>query len=371
MKAVIKEFPRKGGCRVVDDRPRPTPGAGEVLVRVKATAICGTDKHIYNWDESMAKAVAPLPYVPGHEFCGEISALGPGVQGWHVGEYVSAEMHVVSPDSRQTRTGNGHVCPKTRILGIHADGCFAEYVVVPASNVIRLDRKRVPLNVGAFLDALGNAVHTCFRVPLAGKRVLVLGYGPIGAMCAAIAHFVGAQTIYITDVQAPALERAEKWAHGARALAGKSRDIPITVLSTRGSDREQTVARIRSETNGGVDVALEISGHPNAINDGLSATDHGGDVVLLGIPSSQAITLEHYQKDLIFRGLTLHGIIGRRMYETWHQMLGLLGAGLRVEHIADLTVPLDGFEDAMAKFSASACQKAVLYPDPAYAAIPL
>lgn len=368
MKAVMKTAAAARSIEVVEDAERPVAGPGEVVIRVKATAICGTDKHIYDWDESLADMVAP-PYIPGHEFCGEVFELGPGVPArLAVGDYVSAEMHVISENTRQTRTGNGHVCPETRIIGIHENGCFAEFVKVPASNVIALDRKTIPIQVGAFLDALGNAVHTVFKCPVAAKKVAILGYGPIGAMCAAVAQFCGASAIYITDVNELALDRARRWADGVKRAGGGA---VIEALSVRREDREESLWRIQKETGGGVDVAMEISGAPPAINDALKITANGGDVVLLGLPGSKSVTLDNYKGDLIFRGLTLHGIIGRKMYETWYQMLGLLGAGLQVGHIANLELPLEQFEDGMARFAAGEAQKVVLYPDPAYASEPL
>lgn len=366
MRAVRKTAPAPGSIEVVDDAPRPTPGPGEVVIRVKAAAICGTDRHIYHWDPSLADLIT-TPYIPGHEFCGLIDELGPGVEGVAEGDYVSAEMHVIDPRTRQTRTGKGHVCPKTTILGVQDNGAFAEYVKVPASNLIALDRG-LPIQVAAFLDALGNAVHTCNKVPLAGRRVAVLGYGPIGAMCAAVARFSGASAIYVTDVREASLARARTWAEAVQSAPG----APVRVLSVGSAEaRAEAMARIDEETGGGVDVTLEISGHPSAINDGLAMTANGGDVVLLGLPASTSVELINYKRDLIFRGLTLHGIIGRKMYDTWYRMLGMLDAGLQVGHIADLERPLEAFEEAMQIFDQGDCQKAIVYPDPAFAAEPL
>src|SRR5262249_36748211 len=194
MTAVVKTKAAAGpGATEIKTVPIPAPGQAEVLIKVLATAVCGSDKHIYQWDPSMAGMVEP-PRIYGHEFCGEIVAFGPGGKRPHLeeGQYVSAEMHVTCGHCRPCRTGNRHICENTRILGVHGDGCFAQYVVVPAFNVVPLDRAYVPVRVGAFLDALGNAVHTTQVADLSGKEVAVLGYGPIGAMCAEIARVSGA-----------------------------------------------------------------------------------------------------------------------------------------------------------------------------------
>src|SRR5881296_2759077 len=193
----------------------PTPGPDDILIRVGAAAICGTDKHIYHWDPSIQDSVVP-PRIYGHEFCGFIEAIGAGAERAHegrlaVGDYVSAEMHVVCGECAQCRSGNGHICVRTKIYGLHEDGAFAELVRVPASNVVKLP-PYVPLRVGAFLDALGNAVHTTQVCDLAGKTILIAGFGPIGAMAAAIAEHSGAATVIVTDVNDHALETARRWA---------------------------------------------------------------------------------------------------------------------------------------------------------------
>jgi threonine 3-dehydrogenase len=359
MKAVQLTAPKAAAFEIIDAE-QPRPGHGEVLIRVLAAAICGTDRHIYDWAESIRDMITP-PLIPGHEFCGEVAELGPGVPPTLVvGDYVSAEMHLVCGVCLQCHTGNGHVCSETRIVGIHCDGAFAEYVKVPASNVIKLDRERIPLKIGAFLDALGNAVHTVFKVPVSGKRVAVLGYGSIGAMTAAVAHFCGAAAIYITDVNEYALDRANSWI-GQIKQAGRHAGLPVRALSVAGEQRESSLAQIQQD--GGVDVALELSGAPSAINDAMKITRNGGDVVLLGLPRSNDVTLTNYKGDLIFRGLSLHGVIGRKMYETWHQMLALLEAGLDVSHVVSLQIPLVDFKSGMETFSAGQCQKVVLYPN--------
>jgi threonine 3-dehydrogenase len=213
MQAVVKSAPEDGAKGTeIRDCPVPKPGPDDVLIRVAAAAICGTDKHIYHWDPSIRDSVKP-PRIYGHEFCGFVEEIGERVhrEGLAVGDYVSAEMHIVCGECAQCRSGNGHICVKTKIYGLHEDGAFAEFVKVPASNVIRL-RSDVPLRVGAFLDALGNAVHTTQVMDLAGKAVAITGFGPIGAMAAAIAEHSGASIVIVTDVSDHALETARRWA---------------------------------------------------------------------------------------------------------------------------------------------------------------
>ena len=284
MKAVVKVDARPGPeGTAVKDVPIPIPGTGQVRLRVRAAAICGSDRHIWHWDPSVRHLVRP-PRIYGHEFCGEVDLLGPdaGRADLAPGDYVSAEMHVVCGTCRQCRAGQGHICRNTRILGFHGDGSFAEFVVVPAANVIRLDPRVVPLKVGAFLDALGNAVHTVQDHDLEGARVAVLGYGPIGAMAAAIAHHQRAAKVYVLDVSRQAIERAEAW----RARKGGR---SITVLETGGGRTAGADERILDETEGGVDLVLEMSGAESAINQGLRIARMGGTLSMLGIPGREAI----------------------------------------------------------------------------------
>src|SRR6476619_7186850 len=310
MTAVVKTKPVAGPAGTeVKSVPVPRPGPGEVLIRVLATAVCGSDRHIYKWDESMASIVKP-PRIYGHEFCGEIVSFGPAArrQDLREGLYVSAEMHVTCGHCRPCRTGQRHICENTRILGVHGDGCFAQYVVVPAYNVIPLDRHVVPPRVGAFLDALGNAVHTTQVADLSGKSVAVLGYGPIGAMCAEIARISGAARIAITEVNALAAGHARRW-----AKARKLSQVSVIEL-TRTKD---PVGSVREATGGGADVVLELSGAEPSINLGLAAARPGAVVSLLGIPREKAVTIRDYTNDLVFKGLTINAILGRRIFDTW------------------------------------------------------
>ncbi len=339
-----------------------------MLIRVAAAAICGTDKHIYHWDPSIHDSVQP-PRIYGHEFCGFVEAIGDRAhrEGFAVGDYVSAEMHVVCNECLQCRSGNGHICARTRILGLHEDGAFAEFVKVPASNVIRLGAY-VPLRVGAFLDALGNAVHATQIVDLAGKTVAITGFGPIGAMAAAIAEHSGASTVVVTDVSDQALETARRWA-ASRTFANLH---AFNVRTTAAHDVKKALDLI---TDGaGVDVVLEMSGSPAAINFGLDIVRMGGTLSLLGLPAGHAVTIDDYTRNIIFKGVTLQGIIGRRMYNTWQRMLALLRSGLDVEWVVQATFDsLQEFHDGMRRFDKHEALKVVFFPggeEPARARLP-
>lgn len=359
MRAVVKTNgePGRAGTAVLDVDV-PEVGPEEVLLKVRGTSICGSDRHIYHWDPPIRKTVSP-PRVYGHEFCGEIAEVGPraGRPDLRPGDAASAEMHVVCGTCYLCRTGQGHICTRTRILGFHADGCFAEYVKVPAGNVIKLDPSLVPLKVGAFLDALGNAVHTVEDERVAGERIAILGYGPIGAMAAALAHHMAAAEIYVLDVSDRALGQARAWAESKGASN-------VRVLSSRPEDGAATVQEVLDRTAGGVDLVLEMSGAAPAVNAGLKLLRNGGHMSLLGIPSKKEIVLSDYTHDLIFKGVTLRAIIGRRMYSTWHRMLALLESGLDVSGIVSREFPsLDDFLEGMALFDSHEALKVVFYPD--------
>jgi threonine 3-dehydrogenase len=345
----------------IRDCPVPKPGPGEVSIRVAATAICGTDKHIYHWDPSIRESVKP-PRVYGHEFCGFVEEIGPGGERTYegtlaIGDYVSAEMHVICGECAQCRAGQGHICKRTRIYGLHEDGCFAEFVRVPASNVVKLP-KYVPLRVGAFLDALGNAVHTTQVVDLAGKSVAITGFGPIGAMSAAIAEHSGASVVIVTDVSDHALETARRWA--------ASRDYRnLHEFNVRTTDAAEVKKAIDTITDGvGVDVVCEMSGSSAAINFGLDIVRMGGTLSLLGLPTGHAVTIDDYTRNVIFKGVTMHGIIGRRMYSTWQRMLGMLRSGLDVEWVVQATFDsLRDFHEGIGRFDRHEALKVVFFPE--------
>jgi threonine 3-dehydrogenase len=362
MIAVVKSAPLDGPPGTeVRDCPDPRPGPGEVLIRVAAAAICGTDKHIYHWDPSIQQSVTP-PRIYGHEFCGFVEEIGEGAERshegtLHVGDYVSAEMHVICGECPQCRSGNGHICIRTKIYGLHEDGAFAELVKVPASNVIKLP-PYVPLRVGAFLDALGNAVHTTQVVDLAGKSVAITGFGPIGAMSAAIAEHSGAAIVIVTDVSDHALETARRWA------AARNFDN-LHTFNVRTTDPLEVKRAIDAITdNVGVDVVCEMSGSSAAINFGLEIARMGGTLSLLGLPAGHSVTIDDYTRNVIFKGVTMHGIIGRRMYSTWQRMLALLRSGLDVEWVVQAAFDsLRDFHEGIARFDRHEALKVVLFPE--------
>jgi len=362
MIAVVKSAPLDGpeGTEI-RECPVPEPGAGEVLIRVAAAAICGTDKHIYHWDPSIQPSVKP-PRIYGHEFCGFVEKIGAGAARAHegalqVGDYVSAEMHIICGECPQCRSGNGHICIRTQIYGLHEDGAFAEFVKVPASNIIKL-APFVPLRVGAFLDALGNAVHTTQIVDLAGKSVAITGFGPIGAMSAAIAEHSGASVVIVTDVSDQKLEIARRWA-AARNFEN------FHAFNSRTAD-PRTIKEMTDAVTGGVgvDVICETSGAEPAINLGLDIVRMGGTVSLLGLPVGHEVRIQEYTRNLIFKGITLHGIIGRRMYSTWQRMLALLRSGLDVAWVVQATYDsLHDFHEGLGRFDRHEALKVVFFPE--------
>jgi threonine 3-dehydrogenase len=362
MQAVVKSAPIDGLAGTeIRDCPVPRPSPDEVLIRVAATAICGTDKHIYHWDPSIHDSVKP-PRIYGHEFCGFIESIGDraqrGFEGrLEVGDYVSAEMHVVCGECPQCRSGQGHICVRTKIYGLHEDGAFAQFVKVPASNVIKLG-PFVPLRVGAFLDALGNAVHATQIIDLAGKSVAITGFGPIGAMAAAICEHSGAATVVVTDVSDHALETARRWA-ASRNFAN------LHTFNVKTSEPAFVKRAIEAVTDGvGVDVVLEMSGSPAAINFGLDVVRMGGLLSLLGLPAGHSVTINDYTRNVIFKGVTLQGVIGRRMYSTWQRMLALLKSGLDVEWIVQATFDsLNDFHEGMGRFDRHEALKVVFFPE--------
>jgi len=323
----------------------PVIGAADVLVRVKTASICGTDLHIYGWDRWSQGRIKP-PVTLGHEFCGVIERVGEEVTAVKAGDFVSAEMHVNCGHCHQCRLGEAHICQNLRIIGIDQDGAFAEFVKIPASNIWKLD-PAIPEHYGAILDPLGNAVHTVLAGPIAGQTVLVTGCGPIGLMSIAVAKACGSSTVFATETN-------EK----RRAMAKKmGADVVLNPAA------EDAVGRILAETNGtGVDALLEMSGNPTAIQQGFKALRAGGRASLLGIPTEN-VPLD-LVNDVIFKGATVQGIYGRRMYGTWVQMTALLKAGrLDLEPLFGEREPLEKFENAFAKLQGGLAGKILLYPN--------
>ncbi len=304
MKALVKETAGPGF--VLKDVPVPTIRDDEVLIQVRRAGVCGTDVHIYDWDAWAQGRVKP-PLVVGHEFAGEVSRVGRLVTDVKVGDRVTAEGHIVDGRCLLCRTGNAHVCPHTKIIGVDRDGCFAEYIAMPATNVWHLD-DNVSFDVGGIHDPMGNAFHTALTAEIPGATVLVTGCGPIGIFAVGICKAAGASRIIATDVNAKRLGLARQMgAHEA-------------VTPDRASD---TVKRL---TDGlGVDVVLEMSGVPSAIHQAFALVRVGGRVQMLGIPAKPMEV--NFATEVIFKGITIYGVVGRRMYDTWHQMTRFLRSG--------------------------------------------
>jgi threonine 3-dehydrogenase len=343
MKALRKMRAAKG--LQMDTVALPLIGPTDVLVRVKTASICGTDLHIYGWDRWSQGRIKP-PLTLGHEFCGTVERVGDEVRAVKAGDFVSAEMHLNCGQCRQCRLGQAHICQNLRIIGIDQDGAFAEFVKIPASNIWKLDAA-IPEHYGAILDPLGNAVHTVLAGPIAGQTVLVTGCGPIGLMSIAVAKACGSSTVFATETN-------EK----RRAMAKKmGADVVLNPAA------EDAVAKILAETNGtGVDALLEMSGNPTAIQQGFKALRAGGRASLLGIPT-ESVPLD-LVNDVIFKGATVQGIYGRRMYETWVEMTALLKAGrLNLEPLFGERASLDKFENAFTLLQGGLAGKVLLYPN--------
>lgn len=311
MKALVKARPERGIW--MQDRPVPEIGPDEVLVQVHKTGICGTDVHIYNWDEWASRTV-PVPMITGHEYSGQIAALGANVKGLKLGQRVSGEGHVVGGNSRAARGGKYHLDPDTKGIGVNLPGAFAEYVAIPAFNIIPLPDS-VDDEIGAILDPLGNAVHTALSFDIVGEDVLITGAGPIGIMSAAVARHVGARHVVITDISAQRL-----------ALAAQVADVvPVNVAS---EELRATMDRLGMRE--GFDVGLEMSGAPAALDQMIDHMVMGGKIALLGIP---ARPFPFDLGKIVFRMITIKGIYGREMFETWHKMLAMLESGLDIRKV--------------------------------------
>jgi threonine 3-dehydrogenase len=306
MRALVKESAGPG--IVLRDVPVPSCGPNEALIRVHHAGVCGTDLHIWEWD-SWARSRLRPPLVVGHEFAGSIAQLGPGAGDdlLAVGDMVTAEGHVVCGHCLQCRLGAAHLCRRTQIIGVDRDGAFADYIVMPASNVMKLDG--IPTEIGAIMDPLGNAVHTVLEADVPGSTVLVLGCGPIGCFAVGVARAAGASLVMASDYNPKRLELARRM--GAQVTLNPGTD--------------DVVARVRELTGGdGVDLVCEMSGHPSGHAQAFAAARLGGRVNLLGTPNRT--TEVDFAAEVIFKGLTLYGVTGRKMYQTWHQMLRFLRA---------------------------------------------
>ncbi|MBA2941439.1 L-threonine 3-dehydrogenase [Paenibacillus sp. CGMCC 1.16610] len=339
MIGLVKEH--RGPGATLKEVPVPTIGDDEVLVHIKATSICGTDLHIYNWDAWADKTVL-TPNVFGHEFAGIVVDIGDRVRGVKIGDHVSAEGHMICGTCKACRTGNGHVCPNTKSFGITAPGCFAEYAVVKASNIIH-NAPELPFEIACLQDPLGNAVQTVLSGDIVGKTVAIIGVGPIGLLAIKVAKACGAGAIYAVDINPNRLKMALQM--GA--------DVTINAMEARTSEE------LRRLTDGeGVEVVLEMSGNPVAIADAFEAAANAGRVSLLGIPTKE-VSLD-VTNQIIFKGLKVEGITGRKMYQTWYQMKGLLNQH-RVDLASVIThrFTLDQYEEAFRLMHKGQCGKIV------------
>lgn len=336
MRALVK---REAGKGIWMERvPVPEPGPNEVLIKVEKTAICGTDLHIYLWDEWSQRTIRP-GLVIGHEFVGTIAEIGPGVTGYTVGQRVSAEGHIVCGACRNCRAGKQHLCPNTVGIGVDRNGAFAEYLTMPASNLWPVN-ERIPSELAAFFDPFGNAAHCALEFDLVGEDVLITGAGPIGIIAAGIARHVGARHVVVTDVNDYRLQLA--------ADMGANRTVNVT--------RESIGDAVRDLGMTGFDVGMEMSGNAQAFTDMLGSMYHGGRIALLGIlPDGAGIPWDQ----VIFKGLTLHGIYGRRMYETWYKMTQILLTGFPLEKVLTHQIPIDDFQQGFDLMESGQCGKVV------------
>ena len=338
MKALVKKHATPGLW--LEEVPAPELGINDVLIKIKRTAICGTDMHIYNWD-AWAQKTIPVPMVVGHEFVGEIVEVGSYVNDFRPGQIVSGEGHVVCGRCRNCMAGRRHLCAQTSGVGVNRPGAFAEYMTLPMSNVWE-HRPGIDLDVAALFDPLGNAVHTALQFDLLGEDVLITGAGPIGAMAAAVCRHAGARHVVITDINPARLELAK--------TLGATRTVDVS--------REQLDAVQRSlGMTEGFDVGLEMSGNPSAFKDLLANMCHGGKVAILGIPSEE---LAIDWSTVIFNMLTLKGIYGREMYETWYKMSVMIESGLDILPVITHRLPYTEFEQGFQVMKAGEASKVIL-----------
>jgi threonine 3-dehydrogenase len=338
MKALVKARAEPGIW--MQDIPEPTYGHNDVLIRIRKTAICGTDMHIWHWDD-WARRTIPVPMAVGHEYVGEIVALGSEVQGLCVGDRVSGEGHLTCGHCRNCRAGRRHLCRNTQGVGVNRPGCFAEYLSLPASNVFKLP-PAIGDDIASILDPLGNATHTALSFNMVGEDVLITGAGPIGVMAVAIARFAGARHVVITDVNPYRLALARKM--------GASRALDVRTESLDDAMRELGMQE-------GFDVGLEMSGVPSALHELIRTMHHGGNVAMLGIvPAGTGLNWD----EVIFKGLTLKGIYGREMFETWYKMSSMLQSGLDITPVITDRLPVAEYDAGFRKMASGQSGKVIL-----------
>ena len=338
MKALVKARAEPGLW--MERVPVPEIGPDDVLIRVRKTGICGTDIHIWNWDE-WAERTVPVPLVTGHEFAGEILEIGRNVEGLTIGQRVSGEGHLIGKHSRQSRAGKFHLDPETRGIGVNEPGAFAEYLRLPAFNVVPLP-DAIDDEIGAILDPLGNAVHTALSFDLVGEDVLITGAGPIGIMAAAVARHVGARHVVITDLNSDRL-----------ALAARVADVqPVNVAE---EDLKAVVSRLKMKE--GFDVGLEMSGSQAALDQMVEALVMGGRIALLGIPPGKSPV---DWSRIVFKAITIKGVYGREIFETWYKMIAMLENGLDVRPVITHRFHVDDFREGFETMRGGLSGKVVL-----------
>ncbi|MBO5214604.1 MAG: L-threonine 3-dehydrogenase [Clostridia bacterium] len=338
MKALVKKFPQRGLW--FEDVPEPQVGRNDVKIKIHKTAICGTDLHIYNWDEWSQRTIQ-TPRVIGHEYVGEIVEVGENVRNWKVGDLVSGEGHIVCGRCRNCLAGNGHLCKETVGVGVNRDGAFAEYLVIPEQNVRRCE-EGIDEEMYSIFDPFGNAVHTALSFNLTGEDVLITGAGPIGIMAGAICKFVGARHVVITDINDERLALARKLG------------IKYTVNTAKESLKE-TMDKILIKE--GFDVGLEMSGSEIAFNTMIDNMVHGGRIALLGLLKSDA---KIDWSKVIFNGLIIKGIYGREMHETWYKMSAMLQGGLDISQIITHRFDIRDYEKGFEAMNSAKCGKVIL-----------
>lgn len=339
MKALAK-LHAAPGIWMIHDAPIPEPGHNDVLIRIRKTAICGTDIHIYNWDAWSQKTI-PVPMITGHEYVGEIVAVGQEVVGFRVGDRVSGEGHITCGHCRNCRGGRTHLCRNAIGVGVNRQGCFAEYLTIPAVNAFKIP-DNISDELAAIFDPFGNAVHTALSFDLVGEDVLITGAGPIGIMAAAVCRHVGARHVVITDVNDYRLALARKM--------GVTRAVNVSH-----SDLHQVMGELGMSE--GFDIGLEMSGVPDAFRKMLKTINHGGRIAMLGIPSAE-MAIDWNQ--VIFKGLSIKGIYGREMFETWYKMVALLQSGLDLTPIITHRIDIDNFQQGFDEMRSGQSGKVIL-----------
>jgi len=339
MRALAKSRPEPG-IWMVEDAPVPELGVHDVMVRIRKTAICGTDVHIYNWDEWSQRTLR-VPMIVGHEYFGVVERVGAEVEAFRPGERVSGEGHITCGFCRNCRAGRRHLCRHTVGVGVNRDGAFAEHLVIPADNVYRIPDD-IPDEIASILDPFGNATHTALSFDLVGEDVLITGAGPIGVMAAGVARHVGARHVVVTDVNDYRLALARKM--------GATRTVHVPQ-----EDLRQVMNELGMKE--GFDVGLEMSGHGPAFRQMLEVMNHGGKVALLGImPGPEAVDWNQ----IVFKGLTVKGIYGREMFETWYKMVAMLQGGLDLSPVVTHRFPVAAFQEAFDVMRSGRSGKVVL-----------